>query len=194
VVAHSQYQRFANEVVRKFRTLTRGHLAAALERVIRKWVNYGFDPVLLQQLVCDCHGRFLALGYAAPETRTSITRPSRRRRRHLTYEQALRKRKLGLCPGRTVEEQAEAYEAGLERNRQVSGQVSRLLKEKGIPGREFIRYNAFAYRLDRYCRRYTQKSLDMAAAGIVDEFEGEGLDRDTLIAIAATIFGLTRLD
>jgi hypothetical protein len=35
--------------------------------------------------------------------------------------------------------------------------------------------------------------LEPVAGGVVDDFEAEGLDRATFIAIAATIFGLTRL-
>ena len=193
VVAHSQYQRFANEVVGKYRTLTRAPLATALEQVIRKWARYGFDPELLQQLLCDCHRRFLMLGYAAPKTKTCIAKPQRQRRKPRTYEQALKQRKVRLSPGRTVEQQSEAYETGLVRNRQISARLRDLLKAKGIPGREFIRYNAFAYRVDRYCRGFSGPSLDRAVSGIIDEFESKGLARPTLLAIASALFDLTDL-
>ncbi len=190
VVAHGQYQRFANEVVGKFRTLTRARLATALEEVIRKWARYGFDPPLLEQLLCDCLLRFLMLGYAAPEKKTSLAKPQRHRRKPRTYEEALKQRKVRLRPGRTVEQQSADYEAGLARNREISARLRELLKEKGIPGREFIRYNAFAYRVGRYCRNFSGPSLDRAVSGIIAEFESKGLDGDMLRTIAATLFGV----
>jgi hypothetical protein len=193
LVANNQYQLFANEVVGKYRTLTRAPLVAALEQVVRKWARYGFDPVLLQRLLCDCQSRFLMLGYAAPKTRTSITKPQRQRRAHRTYEQALKQRKVRLSPGRTVKQQSADYEAGLAHNREISARVRELLKEKEIPGREFIHYNAFAYRVDRYCRGFSGPSLNRAVSGIIDEFESKDLARPTLLAIAATLFGLSDL-
>jgi hypothetical protein len=69
--------------------------------------------------------------------------------------------------------------------------VRDLLREKGIPGREFIRYNAFAYRVDRYCRGFSGPSLSRAVSGIIDEFESKGLDGETLRTIVATLFGVT---
>ena len=36
--------------------------------------------------------------------------------------------------------------------------------------------------------------MEIAAAGVIDDFEAVGLDRDILVAIAATTFGLSRLD
>ena len=110
-----------------------------------------------------------------------------------TYEQALRQRKVRFSPGRTVEQQSADYEAGLARNREISARVRELLKEKGIPGREFIRYNAFAYRVDRYCRNFSCPSLTRAVSGIIDEFESKGLAYPTLLAIAATLFNLSDL-
>ncbi|MCX6841954.1 MAG: hypothetical protein NTX53_06735, partial [candidate division WOR-3 bacterium] len=193
LVANSQYQLFANEVVGKYRTLTRVPLVAALEQVIHKWARYGFDPELLQQLFCDCHRRFLMLGYAAPKTTTSIGKPQRKRRKPRTYEQALKQHKVRLSPGRTVEQQSADYEAALAHNREISARVSKLLKAKGIPGREFIRYNAFAYRVGRYCRGFSGPSLNRAVSGILDEFESKGLDRPTLFAIASVLFNLSDL-
>jgi hypothetical protein len=192
-VAHSQYQRFANEVVGKYRTLTRAPLAAALEQVIHKWARYGFDPALLQQLLCDCQRRFLMLGYAATKTTTSIAKPQRQRRKPRTYEQALKQGKVRLSPGRTVKQQSSDYEAGLAHNREISARLRELLREKGIPGREFIRYNAFAYRVDRYCRGFSGPSLNRAVSGIIDEFESKGLARPILLSISSALFDLTDL-
>ena len=191
VVAHSQYQRFVNEVVSQYRTLTRAPLAAALERTVGKWARFGFDPELLQELICDCHRRFMMLGYAAPKTTTSLGKPQRRRRKLRTYEQALKQRKVRLSPGRTVKQQSADYEAALAHNREISAQLRDLLREKRIPGREFIRYNAFAYRVDRYCRSFSGPSLNRAVSGIIDEFESKGLDGEALRTIAATLFGVT---
>ena len=193
LVANNQYQLFANEVVGKYRTLTRVPLVSALEQIIRKWARYGFDPELLQQLLCDCHRRFLMLGYATPKTTTSIGKPQRKRRKPRTYEQALKQGKVRLSPGRTVEQQSADYEAGLAHNREISAKVRDLLKEKGIPGREFIRYNAFAYRVDRYCRNFSGPSLNRAVSGIIDEFESKGLDRDFLDEIVRVLFDIPSL-
>ena len=162
-------------------------------QVIHKWARYGFDPELLQQLLCDCHCRFLMLGYAAPKTTTSIGKPQRKRRKPRTYEQALKQRKVRFSPGRTVEQQSADYEVALAHNREISARVRELLKEKGIPGREFIRYNAFAYRVDRYCRNFSGPSLDRAVSGILDEFESKGRARDVLAAIVLTLFGIPGL-
>jgi hypothetical protein len=191
LVARNQYQLFANEVVGKYRTLTRVPLVTALDRVIQKWTRYGFDPELLQQLLCDCHRRFLLLGYAAPKKTTSIAKPQRQRHKPRTYEQALKQHKVRLSPGRTVEQQSADYEAALARNREISTRLRELLKEKGTTGREFIRYNAFAYRVDRHCRNFSGPSLNRAVSGITDEFESKGLDGDTLRSVAATLFGVT---
>jgi len=192
-VAHNQYRLFVAEVVSKYRTFSRAQLVAALERVIGKWARYGFDPRLLQQLVCDCHRRFLLLGYATPEPKTGIAGPKRRRRRGQGYEQAVRKRKIRLCPGSTAQEQAARYEAGLARNREVSGNVRDLLKELGLPARDAFRYNPFAYRVDRYCRNFRGPSLARAVSGVIDDCESRGLARPILRAIAATVFGLPDL-
>ena len=59
-----------------------------------------------------------------------------------------------------------------------------------MPGREFIRYNAFAQKLGRLSRTYADKSLQRAAADLIDLYEAKSLDGDTLRAITATLLGV----
>ena len=66
-----------------------------------------------------------------------------------------------------------------------------LLAARKTPGRQFIRYNAFAQKLGRLSRTYADKSLQMAAADLIDLYEAKTLDSDTLRAIAVTLFGIT---
>ena len=99
---------------------------------------------------------------------------------------------MGLSPGRTVEQQSADYEAGLARNREISARLRDPLKEKGIPGREFIRYNAFAYHVDRYCRGFSGPALNLAVSYIIAEFESKGLARDVLAEIARVLFDIPR--
>ena len=49
---------------------------------------------------------------------------------------------------------------------------------------------AFAQRLGRLSRTYANKSLQMAAADLVDLYEAKSLDGNTLHAIAAAVFGI----
>jgi hypothetical protein len=54
-----------------------------------------------------------------------------------------------------------------------------------------VAYFAYAQKLGRLCRNYAAKSLAIAAADLIDRYEAKSLDRDTLRAIAVTIFGVT---
>jgi hypothetical protein len=186
------YRTYVEEMLKAFRTLTGAALAHALERAIRQWINFGLEPGLLQTILCDCHLRFEQEGRRKADARGARrgkTKPKPRR----SYRQLVAMKWGSRAKAGSAEKQAKAYETARARNKDLSNQVSGLLAARKVPGREVRRYNAFVYRLDRYCRNYALKSLEIAAAGVVDDFEAEGLDRDTLVAIAATMFGLTRL-
>jgi len=66
----------------------------------------------------------------------------------------------------------------------------RLLKDRKLPGQEFIRYNAFAQKLARLTRMHGGKTLQIAASDLIDLYEAKTLDADILRAIAATVFGI----
>jgi hypothetical protein len=100
---------------------------------------------------------------------------------------------MRLSPGSTVEQQSAAYEAGVARNREISAKVRDLTKEKGIPGREFIRYNAFAYKFGRCCRSSSDASLSPAVSYIIAESECKGLNHDVLVEIARVLFDIPGL-
>jgi hypothetical protein len=125
--------------------------------------------------------------------RATIAKPQRRRSKYRPYERALRQGRSILSPGRTVEQQSADHEAGIGRNREISAKVRDLLKEKGIPAREFIRYNAFALHVDRYCRCSSDPRLNLAVSFIIAEFVCKGLTRDVLLEIASVLFNIPGL-
>jgi hypothetical protein len=53
-----------------------------------------------------------------------------------------------------------------------------------------IPYFNFAQQLGRLSRKFGDKSLQMAAADVIDYHEAKSLDGDALRAIAATLFGI----
>jgi hypothetical protein len=125
--------------------------------------------------------------------RTTIAKPQRRRSKYRPYERALRQGRAGLSPGRTVEQQSGDHEAGAARNREISAKVRDLLKEKGIPARQFIRYNAFALHVDRYCRGSSDPHLNLAVSYIIAEFVCKGLAREVLVDTARVLFNIPGL-
>jgi len=54
-----------------------------------------------------------------------------------------------------------------------------------------IPYFNFAQQLGRLSRKFGDKSLQMAAADVIDYHEAKSLDGDTLRSIAAAVFGVT---
>jgi hypothetical protein len=188
------YRRYTNEMLKAFRTETGEPLAAALQLCMRKWTNLGLAPELLQQLLCDCHQKFHACGHQLPRRRPIAPEkkpgPGLRRKRKMTYREALSKGRVSRSPAATVEDQSARHAKGISQNKEISRRLSVLLATRKMPGREFIRYNAFAQKLARLSRTYADKSLRLAAANLVDLYEAKSLDRDALRAIAATLFGV----
>ena len=188
------YKRYAVEMLKAFRTETGEPLAAALELCVRKWTNLGLVPELLQQILCDCHQKFHACGHQLPRRRPVAPEkkpgPGLRRRRKKTYAEALSKGRVSRSLAATIEDQSARHARGITRNREISRKLAVLLAARKIPGQEFIRYNAFAQKLGRLSRTYADKSLQMAAADLIDLYEAKSLDGDTLRAIAGTLFGV----
>jgi hypothetical protein len=192
----NMYKRYVTELLRAFRTETGEPLAAALELGVRKWLNLGLAPELLQQLLCDCHQKFHAVGHQMPKrkplVRESKSRPRRRKKR--TYAQALEQGRVSRSGTATIEEQSAGHTRGIAQNRDISRKLALLLKDRNTPGEQFIRYNAFAQKLGRLLRKYGGKSLQMAASDLIDYYEAKSLDGDVLHAVAATLFGVTDID
>ena len=184
------YKRYAVEMLKAFRTETGEPLAAALELCVRKWTNLGLARELLQQLLCECHQKFHAVGHQMPRRRPVAPEkrpgPGLRRKRKRTYAQALSKGRVSRSPTATVEDQSARHAKGIAQNKEISRRLALLLAARKIPGQEFIRYHAFAQKLGRLSRNYADKSLQMAAANLVDLYEAKSLNRDTLLAICAS--------
>lgn len=52
-----------------------------------------------------------------------------------------------------------------------------------MPGREFARYNAFAFRVDRVVRKHGDRTLARKVAILVDQWDAKGLRREVLLVI-----------
>jgi hypothetical protein len=187
------YKRYVVEMLKSFRTETGEPLAAALELCVRKWTNLGLVPELLQQLVCDCHQKFHAVGHQMPKRKPIAPGPRPGRRRRSTYAQALSKGRVSRSRSITLEQQSLSHANGIARNREISRKLAKLLAARRVSGREFIRYNAFAQKLGRLSRTYADKSLEMAAADLVDLYEAKSLDGAVLAEITRSLFGIRDL-
>jgi hypothetical protein len=189
------YRCYVTEMLKAFRTETGEPLAAALEICVRKWTNLGLQPELLQQLLIDSHRKFHATGHQLPRAKPLLPAkkpgPGLRRKHRRTYAEALSKGRTSRRPAATAEEQSARHTAGIARNRDISQRLALLLKDRKLPGQEFIRYNAFAQKLGRLTRQHGGKTLQLAAADLVDYYEAKTLDRDTLAAIALVIFDIS---
>ena len=188
------YRRYTTEMLKAFRTETGEPLATALELCVRKWVNLGLEPELLQQLLCDCHRKFHAVGHQMPKRKPIAPEPRLRPKRRSTFAEALSKGRVSRSGSSTIEEQSASHAKGIAQNRDISRKLAVLLAARNIPGSEFIRYNAFAQKLGRLSRKYGGKSLQMAASDLIDYYEAKSLDGDALRAIAANLFGVADLD
>jgi hypothetical protein len=191
----NMYKRYVTELLKAFRTQTGEPLAAALELGVRKWSNLGLAPELLQQLLCDCHQKFHAVGHQMPKRKPLVpeTKPGPRRRKRPTYAQALEQGRVSRSRSATTEEQMAGHAKGIAQNRDISRKLALLLKDRNIPGEQFIRYNAFAQKLGSLSRKYGGKSRQMAAADLIDFYEAKALNGDTLRAIATTMFDVPGL-
>jgi hypothetical protein len=107
---------------------------------------------------------------------------------HLSYEAALKKGRIPLGRANSVAEQAARQKAGAARAAGIARELRPVLTARGIPADEFVAYFAFAQKLGRQARTYADKSLQMAAADLIDYYEAKALDGDTLRAVAANVF------
>jgi hypothetical protein len=188
------YRRYVLELVKTFRTRTRDPLAQAIPLVIRKWANLGLAVPLLEELLGDCFLRFEQHGYAMPKRdchrfppRKTVAVPKRRR---MTYENALKKGRARLHGGNTIEEQAELQRQGSVLASGIARRLKPILETRGVHGRAIMPYYNFAQQLGRLSRNYGGRTLEMAAADLIDLGEAKGLDGAALRAVATTVFGI----
>ena len=193
VLSINAYRRYVHQLVKAFRTETGEPLAQAVELVIRKWANLGLESELLQELLGDCFLRFEQNGYAGPTVAPLAggkkRGPKARRLQRRSYERALKKGRASCARSGTVERQAARQKAGSAQAAEIAASLRPILSARSIPGAHFVSYFAFAQKLGRLSRTYGDKSLQMAAADLIDLYEAKALDGDTLRAIAATLFG-----
>jgi len=191
------YQRAAGEMVKAFRTSTGSALAHSLKLVIRKWTAFRLDSEVLQELACDLYETFDAAGHQMPIPGGAKPRakpgPKSKRMPRRSYRTALEKGLADRRKALTIERQAELHRKAIEVNKETSRRVAAVLKARGIPGRQFVRYNAFAQIVARRARNYTGPTLAQAASDLVDLYEAKGLNRATLLALCADLFGLVNL-
>jgi len=202
------YRRYVLELVKTFRTRTRDPLAQAIPLVIRKWANLGLAVPLLEELLGDCFLRFEQHGYAMPkkglpplssDENGGCTHPAHgpactsrpRRRRRTTYENALKKGRTRLHGGNTIEEQAELQRQGSVLASSIARRLKPILETRGVSGRAIMPYYNFAQQLGRLSRNYDGRTLEMAAADLIDLGEAKGLDGAALRAMARTLFGIS---
>lgn len=178
-----------NELVRVFRTENGARLIATIKLTIRKWMNLGLEPILLEGLLSDCFLRFEQQGYAMPRTQ-SLGRQPKSRRRHGTYAGSLKKGRAALRKGSTVTEQAELQKQGSKIASDIARRLKPVLDARGITGRAFTPYYNFAQKLGTLSCNYGGKSLQIAAADLVDLYEARELESDILRCISQVLFNI----
>ncbi len=183
------YRRYVSELVKVFRTENGERLIATIKLTIRKWVNLRLEPTLLEGLLSDCFLRFEQQDYAMAKTQ-SLGRQPKSRHRHGTYAGSLKKGRAALRKGSTVAEQAELQQQGSEIASDIARRLKPVLEARGIAGRAFIPYYNFAQKLGRLSRNYGGKSLQIAAADLIDLYEAKQLDSDILRAISQVLFDI----
>jgi hypothetical protein len=191
------YNRYADQMLKAFRIHTREPLVHALEQAIRKWANLGLKPELLQLILCDCHLRFHNKGYQMKLKRRLVHRakpgPKPRPKRRPTYKQMLKRHRVKLAAKTTVEVQSARHHTGTRHAQDIGFRLRGLLDARRVPTDMFGDYFAFAQKLGRLSRKYADKSLQLAASDLIDLYEFESLDSDTLRSIAVTLFGVLEL-
>ena len=191
------YRRYVHELVKAFRTETGEPLVKAIELILRKWTNLGLVSALLQELLGDCFLRFEQQGYAMPAAKPlsrrsrGVSKPGRVS--HLTYVEALSEGRISLGRANTVAEQSARQKAGAARATVIADEIRPVLTARGIPADKFVAYFAFAQKLGCLSRTYTDKSLQMAAADLVDLYEAKALDGDILAEITRSLFSIAVL-
>jgi hypothetical protein len=189
VSQQTNYVTFLKQLVRTLRHEHSNRLAQDIVLLVRRWRDLGLDLGLLQELALIVWRTFEALRtYELPEAMLQSVKKKGRARR--SYEQAVKDGDVPVAAESVKEEQVRNYTEAIAHNREVSRTVSRVIRGLGVPGREFVRYNAFAFRVDRVVRRHADRTLAIEVANLVDQWEAKGLRRDVLLTICRDWFGV----
>ncbi len=173
-----QYFSCGRELTRLFRTLAGARLVAETKLVLRKWVALGLDSALVQAVIRACCKELLG---PVVQVLPAKPKPARARRKKRSYQEALEQGEASLGRSRTIEQQAVRHRRAAMYSREVSRIVRKVLLEHDVPLKQFIRYNAFAFRLDKLKRNYGEKTLERAAFDLVDLYEAKSLNREVLL-------------
>ncbi len=173
---YCQGKTFGRELVRLFRTMSGKKLADGLRDALRKWDAYGLRFSLLQEMVLAGLYEYPA---GKPPAEPLSRKPKKKRRG--TYEQALREGRAELKATNTPAEQATKHRAASEISRLISARVREVLQRHSTPMTEFVRYNAFAYKIGSLARKYGKETLRMTVLDRVDQYEAKGLNRKVLL-------------
>jgi hypothetical protein len=178
-------QAFSRELVSLVRTKAGKELADALRDAVCRWDAYGLRLSVLEDMVLAVLGRFLG---TKPDSWQIVNRP--RKRRKGTYEDALRQGRASRRSAATIEEQAAAHRKTADTSREIAKKVREVLDRHRVPMREFVRYNAFAYKVGAIARKRTRLTLRRMVLDEVDQYEAKGLDRAVLLDIARDLAGV----
>jgi len=88
----------------------------------------------------------------------------------------------------SAEQQVNRYTEAQTANQALELQTKQVLIQRGIPGREYVAYYAFARALARLCRKYSSKVLARAAGDLIDRWEFRGLEPEVLLAVRDAVF------
>ena len=180
--ALTHYVSFLKELVKLFRYRDGGQLAQGIEVLVRKWRDLTLDLELLQKFVPIIWNTYEAL-LKRTLPKSALQPKKERKRPKRSYEQAIEDGAVPVEGETTKQQQAQKYRDAIAHNRDVSRRVSLITRGLDVPGRDFVKYSAFAFRVDRVARKYGDRTLAMEVANLVDESEAMGLRRDVLLAI-----------
>ena len=185
------YLALGQELCRAFRTVAGATLAGDVELAVRKWANFGLDMAVIDEIVRTLLVRLAGPEAASRKLQAPSPEPERKlKRRRRTYKEALASGAVTRARRGGAERQAAAHRKGIEHSREVSQVVRKALGEAGIAGKQFIRYNAFAMKLDRLSRNYGGKTFERASADLIDLYEAKGLNREVLLRLAEQVRSL----
>ncbi|UCG43295.1 MAG: hypothetical protein JSU73_01360 [candidate division WOR-3 bacterium] len=182
VSQHTNYVTFLKQLVKSLRYEHSNRLAQDIVILVRRWRDLGLDLELLQNFVLIVWRTFEVLRtYELPEAMLQSVKKKGRPKR--SYKQAMKDGAVPVADESLKQQQVRNYTEAIDRNREVSRTVSRIIRGLGVPGSEFVRYNSFAFRVDRVVRKQGDRTLAMEVANLVDQWDAKGLRREVLLAI-----------
>ena len=182
VSQQTNYVTFLKQLVKVLRHEHSNRLAQDIVLLVRKWRDLTLDLELLQKFVPIIWNTYEAL-LKRTLPKSALQPKKGRKRPKRSYEQAIEDGAVPVEGETTKQQQAQKYRDAIAHNRDVSRRVSLITRGLDVPGRDFVKYSAFAFRVDRVARKYGDRTLAMEVANLVDESEAMGLRRDVLLSI-----------